>query len=91
MDGYWFLGTSLVILLLIPSALKKSKLFAFGLVDAGMAVLLLGLTLTGSLGQQGWSIEVVGDLALLFCVICFYSATARITNETYGHSILPLR
>jgi succinate-acetate transporter protein len=91
MDGYWFLGTSIVILMLIPSAVKKSKLFAFGLIDAGIAVLLLGLTLIGSLGQQGWSIEVVGYLALLFCVICFYSATARITNETYGRSILPLR
>jgi len=91
MDGYWFMGTSFVIILLIPSALKKSKLFAFGLADAGIAVLLLALTLTGSLGQEGWSIEVVGYLALVFSVICFYSATARITNETYGRSILPLR
>ena len=91
MDGYWFLGTSFVILLLVPSAVKKSRLFAFGLCDAGIAVLLLGLTLSGFLGQEGWSIEVVGYLALIFCAICFYSATARITNETYGRSILPLR
>ena len=91
MDGYWFLGTSFVIILLVPSALKKSRLFAIGLADAGMAVLLLGLTLSGFLDQQNWSIEVVGYLALVFCVICFYSATARITNETYGRTILPLR
>ena len=91
MDGYWFLGTSFVMILLVPPALKKSRLFAVGLADAGIAIILLGLTLGGFLGEQSWSFQAVGYLALVFCAICFYSATARITNETYGRSILPLR
>jgi succinate-acetate transporter protein len=89
MDGYWFIGTSFVFFLLMPSMWKVSKLVALSLVDIGLALLILGLSLAGTLGTEQLPLSVAGWLALLFSLSCYYVATAQVTNAMYGRKVLP--
>jgi succinate-acetate transporter protein len=89
MDGYWFLGTSFVFFLLIPSMWRISRLVALSLVDIGLALFILGLSLAGFLGTDQLPLIVAGWLALLFSLSCYYVALAQITNAIYGRKVLP--
>jgi hypothetical protein len=84
MDGYWFLGTSFVFFPLISSMLKVSKLIALRLVDIGSGLFIPGLTLSGAFGSDQLPFKIVGYLALLFSISCYYTAAAQITNAFYG-------
>lgn len=89
MDGYWFVGTSFVFFLLVPAMLKVSRLVAAMLVDIGIALLILGLSLAGLLGTDQLPLTVAGWMALAFSIACYYVAAAQITNSVYGRRMLP--
>lgn len=89
MDGYWFAGTSVVFFLLIPPMLRLSRLMSVGLAIIGTALFLLGLSLAGVF-STALPLTVAGYLALVFSIICYYSAAAQLTNSSYGRKMLPL-
>jgi hypothetical protein len=89
MDGYWFLGTSVIFFLLIPAMLKVSKLMSVMFVDIGTALFILGMSLAGFLGTDQLPLTISGWLALIFSISCFYMATAQMTNALYGKRIMP--
>ncbi|MBI0583900.1 MAG: hypothetical protein ISF22_06695 [Methanomassiliicoccus sp.] len=89
MDGYWFLGTSIIFFLLIPAMLKVSKLVAVMLLDIGVALFILGLSLANFLGTGQLPMTIAGWLALFFSISCFYVAMAQMTNAVYGRRIMP--
>lgn len=89
MDGYWFLGTSFIFFLLIPAMLRVSKLVSLMLVDIGVALIIIGMSLADLLGTGQLPLTVAGWLALIFSVSCFYVAAAQMTNAAYGKRIMP--
>jgi hypothetical protein len=89
MDGYWFLGTSVIFFLLIPAMLRVSKLMSVMFVDIGTALFILGMSLAGFLGTDQLPLTISGWLALIFSISCFYMATAQMTNALYGKRIMP--
>jgi hypothetical protein len=89
MDGYWFLGTSVIFFLLIPAMLRVSKLMSIMFVDIGTALFILGLSLADFLGTAQLPLTISGWLALIFSISCFYMATAQMTNALYGKRIMP--
>jgi succinate-acetate transporter protein len=89
MDGYWFLGTSVIFFLLIPAMLRVSKLMSVMFVDIGTALFILGLSLADFLGTDQLPLTISGWLALIFSISCFYMATAQMTNALYGKRIMP--
>jgi hypothetical protein len=89
MDGYWFLGTSVIFFLLIPAMFRVSKLMSVMFVDIGVALFILGMSLAGFLGTDQLPLTISGGLALIFSISCFYMATAQLTNALYGKRIMP--
>jgi hypothetical protein len=89
MDGYWFLGTSVIFFLLIPAMLRVSKLMSVMFADIGTALFILGLSLADFLGTAQLPLTISGWLALIFSISCFYMATAQMTNALYGKRIMP--
>ena len=89
MDGYWFLGASIIFFLLIPAMLRTSRLMSVMFVDIGTALFLIGLYLADFFGTDQLPLTISGWMALIFSISCFYMATAQITNAQYGKRIMP--
>ena len=89
MDGYWFLGTSVIFFLFIPAMLRVSRLMSVMFVDIGVALFILGLSLADLFGTDQLPLTIAGWLALIFSISCFYVATAQVTNVLYGKRIMP--
>ncbi len=89
MDGYWFLGTSVIFFLLVPSMLRISRLMSMMLADIGAALAIIGSSLAGFFGADQLPVTIAGWLALAFSISCFYVAAAQMTNAAYGRKVLP--
>lgn len=89
MSGYWLVGTSFIFYLLLPTARKVLPILIPMFLDIAVALLLLGLSLAGFLGDEQWPYTVAGVLALIFSLACYYLAMAQITNSAYGRKVMP--
>lgn len=69
--------------------LRVSRLVSLMLVDIGVALTIIGMSLAGFLGTDQLPFTIAGWLALIFSISCFYVATAQMTNAVYGKRILP--
>ena len=88
-DGWWFLGGGIILILLLPSIYKVSRIMTFGTSVIGIALTILGLGMIGVFGSSDAPSIVAGWLALFFCIFSWYGATALLVNSIYKKQILP--
>jgi len=88
-DGWWFFSAGVIIILLLPSVFKVSRIMFGGSIVIGITLMILGLGLMGIFGPSDTPLKVAGWMALFYGVFSWYGATAILTNTVYGKQILP--
>ena len=88
-DGWWFLGAGIILILLLVPIYKVSRIMFGGTVVIGVALTILGLGMMGVFGSSDTPLTIAGWLALSFGIFSWYGATALLTNRVYGKQILP--
>ncbi len=88
-DGWWFLGAGCILLLLLPSIYRVSRIMSGGTAVIGVALIILGLGMMGVFGPPEEPMRIAGWLALFFAIFSWYGATAILINTVYGRRILP--
>ena len=88
-DGWWFLSAGIIIILMLPSIYKVSRIMSGGTAVIGIALTILGLGMMGVFGSPDAPLTIAGWLALFFGIFCWYGATALLVNTVYRKQILP--
>jgi succinate-acetate transporter protein len=69
---------------------KKTSLLLFaGIMEEGIGLTILSLSMMGATRSPELLIKVAGWMALVFALFCWYEATAQIVNTVYKRRILP--
>jgi succinate-acetate transporter protein len=89
MDGWFLLSAAIIFFLLLPAVKKTSLLLFAGIMEEGIGLTILSLSMMGATRSPELLIKVAGWMALVFALFCWYEATAQIVNTVYKRRILP--